>query len=362
MPLNPLLTQQEILNYIYDTTLQLLKVSSGKAQCEEATLQDAIDVDGNGTAFDIAGLGTLALQVLISGAGTTIVNFEVTVDDINWAGIKGSIVPDTGSKTILSTTSGIFHFDISGFSQFRARISNTIGVVEVTVKGAGVAVGTGGLSNESDTELETDDLDTGVGEDTQAIVGIALAESGGHTLVGSANPIPTDVREINGNAVNAQSGNRDAGTQIIGVADDDNVSTKLTDIDGKIPIDPATDTKLDEIKVLIGEVQASPPADTVLARLKDLLTGIVLATGSNAIGKLAANSGVDIGDVDVTSLPVGNVAMAASTPVTIASDDTLITAIKTAVEIIDNAISGTEMQVDVVASLPAGTNAIGKLA
>lgn len=37
-------------------------------------------------------------------------------------------------------------------------------------------------------------------------------------------------------------------------------------------------------------------------------------------------------------------------------------AIKTAVEIIDNAISGNEMQVDVVAALPAGTNAIGKLA
>ena len=37
-------------------------------------------------------------------------------------------------------------------------------------------------------------------------------------------------------------------------------------------------------------------------------------------------------------------------------------AIKTAVELIDNAISGSEMQVDIVASLPAGTNAIGKLA
>ena len=37
-------------------------------------------------------------------------------------------------------------------------------------------------------------------------------------------------------------------------------------------------------------------------------------------------------------------------------------AIKTAVELIDNAISGTEMQVDIVAALPAGTNAIGKLA
>ena len=37
-------------------------------------------------------------------------------------------------------------------------------------------------------------------------------------------------------------------------------------------------------------------------------------------------------------------------------------AIETAVELLDNAISCSEMQVDVVASLPAGTNAIGKLA
>ena len=45
-----------------------------------------------------------------------------------------------------------------------------------------------------------------------------------------------------------------------------------------------------------------------------------------------------------------------------ATDNAVIDAIQAAVEIIDNAISGTEMQVDVVAALPAGTNAIGKLA
>ena len=37
----------------------------------------------------------------------------------------------------------------------------------------------------------------------------------------------------------------------------------------------------------------------------------------------------------------------------------LLTAIQTAVEIIDNAISGSEMQVDLVGSIPAGTNNIG---
>ena len=67
-----------------------------------------------------------------------------------------------------------------------------------------------------------------------------------------------------------------------------------------------------------------------------LATDVALPAGTNAIGKLAANTGVDIGDVDVTSLPVGNTNMAASTPVTIASDDTLITALKTALEILDD--------------------------
>lgn len=41
---------------------------------------------------------------------------------------------------------------------------------------------------------------------------------------------------------------------------------------------------------------------------------------------------------------------------------TALDAIKTAVEILDNVVSGSEAQVDIVGSLPAGTNAIGKLA
>jgi hypothetical protein len=41
---------------------------------------------------------------------------------------------------------------------------------------------------------------------------------------------------------------------------------------------------------------------------------------------------------------------------------TELTSIKTAVETLDNTVAGTELQVDVVAALPAGTNAIGKLA
>lgn len=46
----------------------------------------------------------------------------------------------------------------------------------------------------------------------------------------------------------------------------------------------------------------------------------------------------------------------------IEEDSDNLAAIKAAVEVIDNAIAGSEMQVDIVGALPAGANAIGKLA
>ncbi len=95
----------------------------------------------------------------------------------------------------------------------------------------------------------------------------------------------------------------------------------------------------------------TPNGDSAMDDTADAVKA-VLQAGTAAIGKLAANSGVDIGDVDVLSsaLPTG------------AATEATLDAIKTAVELIDNMISGSEAQVDVVASLPAGTNAIGKLA
>jgi hypothetical protein len=77
------------------------------------------------------------------------------------------------------------------------------------------------------------------------------------------------------------------------------------------------------------------------------VTGVVaisgaLPTGANAIGKLAANSGVDIGDVDVTSLP------------SIPTGANLIGKVG-----FDQTTPGTTNGVVVTAPLPAGTNDIG---
>jgi hypothetical protein len=136
--------------------------------------------------------------------------------------------------------------------------------------------------------------------------------------------------------------------------------------------------------------------DTVVSG-NELQVDIVgaLPAGTNAIGKLAQNNGIDIGDVTINNtiaapvysritdgtnyMPTGDAA-ARSIHTTIdnasinvnatlsATDNGVLdtiaantNSIKTAVELIDNAISGTEMQVDIVASLPTGTNSIGKV-
>lgn len=94
----------------------------------------------------------------------------------------------------------------------------------------------------------------------------------------------------------------------------------------------AIKTAIQGIQANIGAVGAASDVDgLLLAQLRyigeaanDLKTAIVLATGSNQIGKLAANTGVDIGDVDVTSLP--SVTTATNTKVSVGSSDTTVLA------------------------------------
>ena len=77
-----------------------------------------------------------------------------------------------------------------------------------------------------------------------------------------------------------------------------------------------------------------------------------LPAGTNAIGKLSANSGVDIGDVDVLSsaLPTGAATSALQT-----SSEALLTTIDADTSTLAGAVAGTEMQVDVLTSaLPSG--------
>ena len=117
-----------------------------------------------------------------------------------------------------------------------------------------------------------------------------------------------------------------------------------------------------------------------------------IAAGDNNIGNVDIASAIpagtnNIGDVDVASIAAGDNNIGNVDIVTVPADPfganadaavaagaagsiqaklrrltTDLDAVKTSVQLLDDAIAGTEMQVDVVGSLPAGTNAIGKLA
>ena len=133
--------------------------------------------------------------------------------------------------------------------------------------------------------------------------------------------------------------------------------------DDSIYVDDADWTDSTSKHTLVGGLYQSTPQS-----ITDGDTGpLQVNANGNLIVDLSAtdNAVLDAMVVDLAAMEVlltaANVDHAANEALLITIDSDT-DAIKTAVQLIDNAISGTEMQVDVVAALPAGSNAIGKLA
>lgn len=93
------------------------------------------------------------------------------------------------------------------------------------------------------------------------------------------------------------------------------------------------------------------PADTTFGLAVDVKRTAALPAGTNAIGKLAANSGVDIGDVDVTSVPP-RVRTADSIAVALQTDVLMngLTALTPKFAVIDTASAGESTLVAAVTS------------
>ena len=166
------------------------------------------------------------------------------------------------------------------------------------------------------------------------------------------------------------------------IAEVEEINVNMADVERMIGVDPTDTTgNLTAISTFKGTNELLTDVKTLLTTAtsgQELQVDIVaeLPTGANAIGKLAANDGVDIGDVDVTSLPsaqIGETNQANSMSVTLATDDELLktvdqsnnlvkvssptannfnvteansTSIKTAVENLDNTVNGNN-QLDV---------------
>lgn len=153
----------------------------------------------------------------------------------------------------------------------------------------------------ADTELTTADLDTGAGTDTRAVVGLAYGASGGGVLVSTTNPLPIG---DNGGSITVDAASLPLPS---GAATAANQATLITQTDG---IEGLLTTIGADTGTLAGAVAGSEVQVDVVAALPagtnnigdvDVLTLPALPAGTNAIGKLAANGGVDIGDVTINN-------------------------------------------------------------
>ena len=133
----------------------------------------SLSVDDGGTSLTVDG------TVAATQSGTWTVQPGNTANTTAWK-VDGSAVTQPVSGTVtVQDGGGAISIDDNG-----STVSIDDGGGSVTVDGS-VSV-----SGAVDTELTTADLDTGAGTDTRAVVGIALAASGGAVLAGSANPVP----------------------------------------------------------------------------------------------------------------------------------------------------------------------------
>jgi len=112
--------------------------------------------------------------------------------------------------------------------------------------------------------------------------------AGVDTVETSANAIQTAVEAVN----QAAEGTISSTTQRVTIATDDDGVAHLATIAGAV----STQMQVDVVAI-------SAQSDGTY--IGDIKFGEALPAGSAAIGKLAANSGVDIGDVDVTSVVPG---------------------------------------------------------
>lgn len=93
-----------------------------------------------------------------------------------------------------------------------------------------------------------------------------------------------------------------AGTQRVTLASDDPAVASLAVLDDWDESDRA------KVNPIVGQagVQGGSGTTNALTQRVVLATDVALPAGTNAIGKLAANSGVDIGDVDILSIAAGD--------------------------------------------------------
>lgn len=224
------------------------------------------DAGGNERGANVDGSGNL--QVVVGAALPAGTN---NIGDVDVASVPAPLSTTGGGSeatalrvTVANDSTGVLSVDDNGgsltidnatlsvtgggteASALRVTLANdSSGVVSVDDNGGSLTVdGTVFVAGLVDTELTTADLDTGVGTDTRAVVGLVLAASGGGLLVGSANPMPVSDNgsslTIDNATLAVVGGGTEATALRVTLANDSSGVLSVDDNGGSLTIDNAT--------------------------------------------------------------------------------------------------------------------------
>lgn len=225
--------------------------------------------------------------------------------DANGLQVKASSLPlPTGASTAaLQTQPGVDIGDVT--------VNNAAGASAVNVQDGGNSLTVdGSVTANAGTNLNTSALALEAGGNlAAAAVSLAVLDnivSGSEAQVDIVAALP---------AGNNNIGDVDIASSALptGAATEATLATRALEAGGNLAAAAASLSVLDDwdetnraaVNIIAGQVgvQGGSGTTNALTQRVVLATDVALPAGTNAIGKLAANSGVDIGDVDVTSLP-----------------------------------------------------------
>ncbi len=157
--------------------------------------------------------------------------------------------------------------------------------------------------------------------------------------------------------------------------DDGGTTISIDDASSSITVDTTGTSGLEVVQATAGDLNVTEANSNAIKTAVELIDNAIsgsemqvdvvasLPAGDNNIGNVDLASAIPSGSNIIGSVKIsdGNETANVDSSNNLNVVETNSNAIKTAVETIDNAISGSEMQVDVVASIPAGTNTIGNV-
>jgi hypothetical protein len=298
------------------------------------------------------GLGSAGIQITGTWAGT--LEFDGTVDGTNWIQIRA--VQFGGTLVGGTTVNGLFFAQVGGLLKIRIYATSwTSGTATIYIEGTAATnaitlanslpVGTnsiGILGANSGVDIGDVTINNAVGAGVYVQPGTSAvfqvqsnsANIATETTLSTINTklvTGTDIGDVTINnasgdsAVNIQDGGNSItidGTITVGTMA--NLTESLVDDAGFTPatsrvlpvgfeLDDVSPDSVNEGDIGAGRmsanrnqyVQIRDNAGNERGLNIDASGNIILGTGSNAIGKLATNSGIDIGDVDITSIAAG---------------------------------------------------------